>query len=103
MEKKLLIGLLALSTTGCVTTQVAHIPRVNMQEPEVFMTQLPARTYAEVSYIEAAGGVFHTKSQLLRKLKDQARKENADALIQVRFRYAHIWPYAEGIGIKYQE
>jgi hypothetical protein len=95
----LLIGAVSSS---CVTTQVAKLGATSEKEPEVYITRTPERQYEEISYIEASGSIFHTKEQLLKKLKKKAKKEGGDALVQVRFDYTFYLPYAEGVVIKYK-
>ncbi|MBI4931645.1 MAG: hypothetical protein HY841_12825 [Bacteroidetes bacterium] len=107
--KKTTLLLSALTIlSSCITTSTARLqPSAGSNDMEVFMTTLPAKPYDEISYIEASGSIFHTQKALLRKLKQRAAKEGADALIQVTFSYIP-WalmsiPTVEGVAIKYKK
>jgi len=105
------IGLLFSVLTilsSCVTTQSAYLqPSKESKDIDVFMTTLPDKQYDEIIYIEASGSIFHGKKALLRKLKQKAVKENANAIISVKFGYIP-WalssiPMVDGIAIKYKD
>lgn len=70
------------------------------------MSNLPDKPYEEIIYIEASGSIFHGKKALLKKLKQKAEKENADAIVNVKFSYipwvASSIPMVDGIAIKYK-
>jgi hypothetical protein len=104
------IGLLCVFLTilsSCVTTQSAYLQSSkDKKEVEVFMTKLPERPYEEIAFIAASGSVFHGSKSLLKNLKRRAEKENADAIINVKFTYIP-WvlisiPTVEGVAIKYK-
>lgn len=104
------IGLLLCTLTifsSCVTTMTANLQSSKEgKDLAVFMTTLPDRPYDEVLYIEASGSVFHPQKSLLKKLKQKATKEGADAIINVKFGYIP-WvlmsiPMVEGVAIKYK-
>ena len=104
MKKKMGFILLAtalMSLTSCVTTQVASIQPVNEEDIAVFTTTKPAREYTELKYIQAEGSIFHKPEKLLQKLRQRAKEEGADAIIDVRYRYQFWWPYVEGTAVKY--
>jgi hypothetical protein len=88
---------------SCVTIQHAPLNSSAAADMPVYVTQMPTQSYKELSYIEASGSIFHTKEKLLNKLKEQARKENADALVQVRFCYIGWIPLVEGVAVKFSE
>jgi len=91
-----------------VTTQSAYLQSSKeSKDIEVFMTKLPDKPYEEIIYIESSGSVFHTQKALLKKLKQRAEKENADAIVNVKFSYIP-WvlmsiPMVDGIAIKYKK
>lgn len=104
------IGLLLCTLTifsSCVTTMTANLqPSKDGKDIAVFMTSLPDKQYDEMLYIEASGSVFHPQKVLLKKLKQKATKEGADAIINVKFSYIP-WvlmsiPTVEGVAIKYK-
>lgn len=104
------VGLLCIVPTvltSCVTTQSAYLQSSQDKKgAEVFMSNLPDKPYEEIIYIEASGSIFHGKKALLKKLKQKAEKENADAIVNVKFSYipwvASSIPTVEGIAIKYK-
>ena len=104
MKKVKTISLVLLGGTlmsGCVSTQLAYLKPQSDKDIEVFMTTQPQKHYSEIAYIEASGGIFNNKKQLLNKLKIKAQKEGADAIANVKFDYTGWWPYVEGVAIKY--
>lgn len=99
----LFLGLfISLTMISCVTTQVANLQRTPEKEVEVFMTTKPTREYVELKYIQADGAIFHNSEKLMKKLSERAKKEGADAVINVRYDYQFWWPYVSGIAIKYK-
>ncbi len=103
----LLLSILATwMLSGCVTTQSAYLTRADTNDIEVYMTTLPDKEYTEWAYLEASGSIFHSNKALLRKLKQKAVEEGADALINVSFGYIP-WalggiPVARGVAIRYR-
>lgn len=85
LVNQILFILIGISGISCVTTRSTQI---QSEEIEVFMTRLPDRAYEEVALIEASGSIFHGSKSLMRTLKKQAKKENADAVVDVKFTYA---------------
>lgn len=110
MKTLKLIGQLCVISiifTSCVTTQSVYLqPSKDKKEVDVFMTKIPDRPYEEIAFIDVSGSVFHGSKSLLKNLKQRAAKENADAIIHVKFTYIP-WvlmsiPAAEGVAIKYK-
>jgi len=99
--KNLTITLFALIMfTSCVTVQTAPLSTTS-GEPEIYMSKKPDRPYKEVAFIETSGSVFHSNKKLLKKLKEKAKKESSDGVVDVKFGYVFWWPYATGISIQY--
>ena len=74
--------------SSCVTTQSANLQSAKgKKEIEIFISKLPEKSYEEITFIEASGSIFHSKNSLLKKLRQRAEKENADAIINVHFGY----------------
>lgn len=88
--------------SSCVTTQVANLQRKSDKEVEVYTTSKPAKEYIELKYIQANSGIFHGPEKLLQKLIERAKKEGADAIINVHYDYQFWWPYVSGTAIKYK-
>jgi hypothetical protein len=82
-----------------MSTQVAQLPSTEKQSIPAYTTQLPAEAYQEIAFLETSGGIFHTKQQLLNKLRQKAELAGADALIAVRFGYQFWWPNVQGTAI----
>lgn len=101
-----LLCIFSFIITSCVTTHTAYFNSTkDKKEIEVFMTKLPDRPYEEIAFIDASGSIFHGSKSLLRNLKQRAEKENADAIINVKFTYIP-WvlvsiPAVEGVAVKY--
>lgn len=94
--------LVILLFTGCVTTQVANFQMETSSDIEIFYASHPNKEYAEIMYIQADGGVFHSSAKLLEKLKERGKEEGADAIVNVQFDYQFWWPNVSGIAIKYK-
>jgi uncharacterized protein YbjQ (UPF0145 family) len=58
--------------------------------------------HEEIKYVEAAGSIFHRNNKLLLRLAQRAKREGADAIINVQFQYIMLTPGATGIAIKYK-
>jgi len=104
MKKKMgfiLLAIALMGLTSCVTTHVASIQPVNEEDIAVFTTTKPAGEYTELKYIQAEGSIFHKPEKLLQKLRQRAKEEGADAIIDVRYGYQFWWPYVEGTAVKY--
>lgn len=103
------IGLLCIFSfimNSCVTTHTTYFKSSkDKKEIEVFMTKLPDTPYEEIAFIDASGSIFHGSKSLLRNLKQRAEKENADAIINVKFTYIPWFlvsiPAIEGVAVKY--
>lgn len=71
-----------------------------------YSTEKPDRTYEVIGHVEASGFVFASNKQLVYALQKQAQKQQADAIVNVRFSYIPALligiPYAEGDLVKYK-
>lgn len=101
MVRKTLMGLsFIILQSSCVSTQIASLKATGNKDIPVYMVGTPTPEFTPNTYIEASGGIFTNKKQLLNKLKTRAGKEqNTDALVNVRFGYQGIWPYVDGITV----
>ena len=94
--------------SSCVTTKVSHFEKQGEQKVALFVSKSPEKQYDEIAYIEAVDtSPFHgSKEHLLRKLKEKALHEGADAIVDIKFSYVYIliipFPTVEGIAIKYK-
>jgi hypothetical protein len=100
----LIFGLLiSITLTSCVSTYVANLQRTSDKEVEVFTTIKPTKEYIELKYIQVDGAVFNQPEKLLTKLTQRAKKEGADAVINVKYDYQWTWPIISGTAIKYKD
>ncbi len=105
MNKLIKLGILVVSMflfASCITTQVANNQKETANDVDLFFSQKPIKEYTEVMYIQADGSVFHGSKALIKKLKERAKKEGCDAIIDIRFDYQFWWPNASGVAIKYK-
>lgn len=91
-----------LSLTSCTTTRVATLTRLENEKLEVYTTELPSQNYAEISYIQVDGSIFHTPQKLLNGIKNTALELNADAVINIKYDFQGWHPIASGTAIKYE-
>ncbi len=99
----LVLGIMASITfTSCVSTFVANLQRTSDKEVEVFTTIKPTREYIELKYIQVDGSIFSRPEKLLTKLTERAKKEGADAVINVKYDFQFTWPIISGTAIKYK-
>jgi len=101
--KLLAIIMGAVFFTSCVSTFVANLQPRAEGEVEVYTTIIPSRDYIEIKYIQIDGSIFNRPEKLLTKLMQRAKKENADAIINVRYSYQWWWPVISGTAIKYKK
>ncbi len=85
---------------SCVTVNTANLQSGEGQV-QVFTTEGPNKNYVEIRYIEASGSIFHRPEKLLQKLKEEAKKHGAHAVINVKFSYAVYIPYVSGTAVRY--
>jgi uncharacterized protein YbjQ (UPF0145 family) len=88
--------------TSCVTTQVTNTKKESANDVEMFFSKKPSGEYEEIMFIQADGSVFHSSKTLIKKLKQRAKQEGCDAVIDIRFDYQFWWPNVSGIAIKYK-
>jgi len=98
----LITALSAIIFSSCVSTFVANLQRTSEGEVEVYTTIIPSQDYIEIKYIQVDGSVFNRPEKLLTKLTERAKKEGADAFINVRYSYQWTWPIISGTAIKYK-
>lgn len=69
-------------------------------------SEKPDKAYEVIGHVEASGFVFASNKQLVYALQKQARQQQADAIVNVRFSYIPALligiPYAEGELVKYK-
>lgn len=102
IKKYLVLVFSSLLCSSCVSTFVANLQRTSEGEVEVYTTIIPTKDYIEIKYIQVDGSVFNRPEKLLTKLTERAKKEGADALINVRYSYQWTWPIISGTAIKYK-
>ena len=94
--------IICLSQTSCTTTSVANLQRSSPGEVEVFTTIKPAGEYTELKYIQVDGSLTTRPEKLLTKLTERAKKEGADAVINVKYDFQGHLPIVSGTAIKYK-
>lgn len=100
----LVSGLILMAVfTGCTTTRVANLTKLENETIDVFTTKIPDREYVEISYIQTDGSIFHTSQQLLNGLKKRATELKADAVINVKYDFQAWYPVVSGTAIKYSD
>ena len=71
-----------------------------------YSSEKPDKEYEVVGHVEASGFVFAPNKHLVHTLQKQARQQQADAIINVKFSYMPALligiPYAEGDLIRYK-
>lgn len=100
--KLLLVLFIYFLINSCVTVQVANLQKLTDKEVVVYTTTKPNKEYVELKYIQADGAVFHSAETLLKKLKERAQIDSADAIINVKYDYQFWWPYVSGTAIKFK-
>jgi hypothetical protein len=97
-----LLFFLVLNFTSCVSVHTANLQRQSEKEVEIYATKIPSKEYAEIKYIQVEGSIFTTHEKLMKRLSQKAKKEGADAVINVQYAYIVYLPYVWGIAIKYK-
>ena len=85
------ISLFAVLLCSCATVQVATFNSEG-QVP-VYMTK----------YIEVSGSIFSSPSGLMDKMQKKAKEVGADAVVNAKYGYAGLYPYLEGVAVKYKK
>lgn len=98
----ILIAAFIFCLSGCVTVSVANLQRTSQKEIPVYMVKMPDKEYTELNYLQADGTVFTTHEKLLKKLTEKAKKQGADAVINVKYGYVFWIPFVTGVAIKYK-
>lgn len=116
-----MLGLCLALLSSCVQIQRSEniIPQAQKaeehnsynEEIHVFVTQPTARAYQETMRYEAIGSNISSFEQVLNRVKQRARKDGCEALVQVKF-YRQIYgngklgssfPKIEAVGIRYTD
>jgi len=98
----ILILCVALISAQCIAVKSANLQRNSAKEVAVFSTQIPNKEYIELKYLQVEGSAFSTPEKLIKTLSEKAKKEGADAVINVQYAYIVYLPYVWGIAIKYK-
>lgn len=110
-SKALTFCFLALFSTACMRMQSSGtankaIPEED-EEIEVYISQPENKTYQEAMRYAIVGSNLITFERLLNRVKDQARKDGCEALVQVKFykqQYSKIgssFPAIEAVGVRF--
>ena len=95
------ISLLVLLSCSCATIQVATF-NLEGQVPVYMAGSLDAK-YEEFKYIEVSGSIFSSPSGLMDKMQKKAKEVGADAVVNAKYGYAGLYPYLEGVAVKYKK
>lgn len=95
----ILVGVVTIILqASCVSTQVVSVRSAGANNMPVYLAGTPTPDFTPQMYIEASGGIFTNKKQLLGKLKQRAQREaGINAIINVRFSYQGLWPIVDGV------
>jgi len=96
-----ILFLFSIALSSCVTVQQTKLKVDDTDVPPIFITNRPTKPYLETTYFEVSGSIFHSNKKLLKNLKEKAKKDGVDALVDVKFGYIFWWPKVTGTGIKY--
>lgn len=97
----LLLLLLLLQSVACISTRTASLRPQRGAALALYMTQLPAKPYEELCYIQADGSLLSTPQQLLKALEKKALELDAQAVIQIRYSFQGIYPVISGVAVRY--
>jgi len=86
---------------SCATVQVATFN--SESEVPVFMTNRPDVQYVEFQYVEVSGSLFSSPKELMGKMQKKAKDIGADAIVNAKYGYAGLYPYLEGVAVKYKK
>ena len=92
---------ITLFMCSCATVTVVSLQSTGEKNIEIYTTKLPSQTYSEIKFIQVSGSIFHGPDRLLKKLTERAKKEGADAVINVKYDYQFWWPNVSGTLVKY--
>ena len=117
-SKKALIGLALLaSATSCVKVQRNCQPSPQNSHPDadteisVYTSQPTFRSFRETVKYEAIGSNITSFERVLERIKDQARRDGCEALVNVKFykqpigngRFSSAFPKIEAVGVVFED
>ncbi|MDX1903764.1 MAG: hypothetical protein SFU27_06350 [Thermonemataceae bacterium] len=103
LQKKMVLAFFfpLLYLTNCTFVTKVKLQRSSSQEVEVFMKQMPPQSFVEIKYIRINAPIWKKANTLLQKLKENAKQEGADALINVTYDFQSRRTTISGLAIKY--
>jgi hypothetical protein len=115
-SQKAFLGLALLaSATSCVKVQSNCHPHVQTPRTEneigVYTTQPTFRSFRETVKYEAIGSNITSFERVLERVKNQARRDGCEALVNVRFskqpigsgRFSSAFPKVEAVGVVFED
>lgn len=112
MKKILFVFICAILVSGCATGSFVSSTPKSKKDTSIttiqcfYDSEKPDKAYEVIGHVEASGFVFASNKQLVYALQKQARQQQADAIVNVRFSYIPALligiPYAEGELVKYK-
>ena len=105
-SKKLqaLLGGIALSIalSSCAITYTTPLVQEANEGIEIYTTQLPQKPYEEIAHVQVWGDIMTTPKLLLKLIKKEAKKKQADAVVKVTYTRNNATLYADAVLIRYQ-
>lgn len=102
--KTILIGLImSVAFFSCTISRVARLSDSENDGIELYTTQIPERSYAEIGYIQTEGTGLSTPQKLLDGLKNKAKELNADAIVNIRYDFRGEVQVVSGTAIRYKD
>jgi hypothetical protein len=114
-SQKAFLGLALLaSATSCVKIQSNCHPQLQTRtenEIGVYTTQPTFRSFRETVKYEAIGSNITSFERVLERVKNQARRDGCEALVNVRFskqpigngRFSSAFPKVEAVGVVFED
>lgn len=116
-QKALLALVLLASATSCVKVQSNCHPKVQTPRPDtdneigVYTSQPTFRSFRETVKYEAIGSNITSFERVLERVKNQARRDGCEALVNVRFykqpigsgRFSSAFPKVEAVGVVFED
>lgn len=115
-SQKAFLGLtLLVGTTACVKIQSNCHTQVQTPRTEteigVYTSQPTFRSFRETAKYEAIGSNITSFERVLERVKNQARRDGCEALVNVRFskqpigsgRFSSAFPKVEAVGVVFED
>ncbi len=98
----LAFAIMVFSAASCVTVQNLQFNNGNEKQVDIYMNTKPEKNFNEVAFYGASASLFHSHKRVLMRLREKAKRDGIDAIIDIKFGYTFWWPTVYGVGIKYK-